>query len=85
MERAGDGNAHGARGCGGEVLQPKTQQEMDLPLFLWRGRGQGSRHLCIDLEGNGGEEGLQGAKSWPLTFQPACLTWDRRSTVQARI
>jgi hypothetical protein len=85
MERAGDGNADGARECGGEVLQPKTQQELDLPLFLWRSRGQGFHQLCIDLEGNGGEEGLQGAKPWPLTFQPACLTWERRSTVQARI
>ena len=85
MERAGDGNADGTRGWGDEVLQPKTQQELNLPLFLWRSRGQGFRHLCIDLEGNGGEEGLQGAQSWPLTFQPASLTWDRRPTVQARI
>jgi hypothetical protein len=85
MERAWAGNPHGARGCGGKVLQPKAQQELELPLFLWRSRGQGFRRLCIDLEGNGDEEGLQAAQSWPLTFEPACLTWDRRSTVQASI
>jgi hypothetical protein len=85
MERTGDGNADGARGCGGEVLQPKTQQELNRPLFLWRSRGQGFRHLCIALEGHGGEEGLQGAQSWPLTCQPASLTWDHRATVPARI
>ena len=26
-----------------------------------------------------------GEKSWPLTFQQACLTLDRRSTLQARV
>jgi hypothetical protein len=47
------------------------QQELELPLFLWRSGGQGFRRLCIDLEDNGGEEGLQAAQSWALTFHLA--------------
>ena len=73
MEHAGDGNADGVRGCGGEILQADTQQGLDLPLFLWRSRGHDFHQLCIDLEGKGGGGGLQGAKSWPLTFQPSYL------------